>query len=195
MPDQAMPGRVPMRARILAFLESHPGCTAYEICLALNVRPPNGTTVAGSVFQLLRDMERKGQVVALKVFRPQQGRHVNLWQLAPVAAPKPVTAESADRDRAQSETSQGRPRVRQRRSLALPAASAAWGLPNRPACVGSDPNLFFPLPGQSADEAKAICAGCQVRGACLARALANGERHGVWGGVDLGVERGTAWSA
>ena len=34
-----------------------------EICVAVDVRRPNGS-VAGSVFQLLRDMERKGQVVA-----------------------------------------------------------------------------------------------------------------------------------
>ena len=66
--------RVTKRARILAYLEEHPGRTAYEICVALDARRPNGT-VAGSVFQLLRDMERKAQVVASKEFRPQQGRH------------------------------------------------------------------------------------------------------------------------
>jgi hypothetical protein len=186
-----------MRARILAFLESHPGRTAYEICLALDSRRPNGT-VAGSVFQLLRDMERKGQVVAIPEFRPQQGRQVNLWYLAPVGAPEPSpvpSAEGADRHRAQRRASQPRPRVRQRRSLALPAASTAWSLPGGPACAGADPELFFPLPGQSSDPAKAICAGCRVRAACLARARANGERYGVWGGIDLGAEHGTARSA
>jgi hypothetical protein len=185
-----------MRARILAFLATHPDRTAYEICLALGARGPNGKA-AGSAFQLLRDMERKGQVVAIKQFRPQQGRQVNLWHLAPVGAPEPPSAVLADANhhRPQDRTAQPRSRVRQRRSLTLPAASAAWSLPPGPACTGADPDLFFPLPGQSADAAKAICAGCRVREACLARALANGERHGVWGGVDLGAERGAAWSA
>ena len=31
--------------------------------------------------------------------------------------------------------------------------------------------------------AKSICAGCHVRRACLDHALAEGERHGVWGGL------------
>ncbi len=196
MHDQAMPARVPMRARILAYLENHPGQTAYEVCLALDARRPNGT-VAGSVFQLLRDMERKGQVVAIKEFRSQQGRQVNLWRLAPVGTPAPVSApstEGADCHRTPERLSQSRSRVR-RRNLALPAASAAWGLPVGPACAGADPDLFFPLPGQSAAAAKAICAGCRVQSACLARARANGEQFGIWGGVDLGAEAGTARSA
>jgi hypothetical protein len=193
MHDQAMPARVPMRARISAFLKAHPGRTAYEICLALDVRRPNGT-VAGSVFQLLRDMERKGQVVAVKEFRPQQGRQVNLWHLAPAGTPAPASApstEGADCRHAQDRPGERRSRVR-RRSLSLPAASTAWSLPSGPACAGADPDLFFPLPGQPADPAKAICAGCRVRTACLVRAHANGERYGVWGGVDLDAEAGTA---
>lgn len=196
MHDQAMPGRVPMRARILAFLGTHPGRTAYEICLALDTRRPNGT-VAGSVFQLLRDMERKGQVVAVEEFRPQQGRQVNLWHLNPAGTSAPTSAPStdgADSQSAQNRASVRRSRVR-RRSLSPPAASTAWSLPSDPACTGADPELFFPLPGQSADPAKAICAACQVRAACLARARANGERYGIWGGVDFAAEHGTAWSA
>ena len=31
--------------------------------------------------------------------------------------------------------------------------------------------------------AKAVCAGCPVREACLEFALANDERWGVWGGT------------
>jgi hypothetical protein len=69
MHDQAVPARVTKRARILAYPYKHPGQTAYEICVALDAQRPNGS-VAGSVFQLLRDMERKGQVVATKEFRP-----------------------------------------------------------------------------------------------------------------------------
>ena len=73
------------------------------------------------------------------------------------------------------------------------AAASRWQ--DRPACWGADPELFFPLPGQSADPAKAICAGCRVRAACLARARNRGERYGIWGGVDLGAEARTAGPA
>jgi WhiB family redox-sensing transcriptional regulator len=52
--------------------------------------------------------------------------------------------------------------------------------------------LFFPQLGQSADPAQAICAGCAVRADCLALARARGEQFGIWGGVDLGAEAGTA---
>ncbi|MGC4050639.1 MAG: WhiB family transcriptional regulator [Paludibaculum sp.] len=30
---------------------------------------------------------------------------------------------------------------------------------------------------------KALCDGCPVRNDCLAHALAAGERHGMWGGL------------
>ena len=35
-------------------------------------------------------------------------------------------------------------------------------------------------------EAKAICARCPARDACLAYALDAGEAYGVWGGADRG---------
>lgn len=50
------------------------------------------------------------------------------------------------------------------------------------ACVGLDPDMFFPERGASTREAKAVCADCPVEGLCLAWALANGERFGIWGG-------------
>jgi Transcription factor WhiB len=189
--------RVTKRARILAYLEKHPGRTAYEIGVALDARRPNGTC-AGSVFRLLRDMERKGQVVATKEFRPQQGRLVNLWHLAPPGTPPPPASPAslgdAQRYRARNRVKQRRSRAR-RHSPAVPVASAAGGLPDGPACWGADPDLFFPLPYESADPAKAICAACAVRAECLALARARGERFGIWGGVDLGAEAGTARSA
>lgn len=54
-----------------------------------------------------------------------------------------------------------------------------------PACRDTDPELFFPLPGQTEqiDQAKAVCADCPVRVSCLAFALRNGEDHGIWGGT------------
>lgn len=50
-------------------------------------------------------------------------------------------------------------------------------------CAQTDPEAFFPEKGQSAREAKRICARCEVRTSCLEYALANRERHGVWGGL------------
>lgn len=53
-------------------------------------------------------------------------------------------------------------------------------------CAGVDPALFFPEReyGGPADvqAAKEVCRGCVVRAKCLDYAIANGERHGVWGG-------------
>jgi WhiB family redox-sensing transcriptional regulator len=54
-------------------------------------------------------------------------------------------------------------------------------------CRGVDPELFFPLRGESTWEAKAVCAGCIVRQDCLEYALANNEKWGIWGGLS---ERG-----
>lgn len=56
------------------------------------------------------------------------------------------------------------------------------------ACRSADPDLFFPISssGQSMTqvaEAKAVCAGCRVRGECLAFALRTRQVHGVWGGM------------
>ena len=74
-------------------------------------------------------------------------------------------------------------------------APAVQGLAHGPACWGVDPDLFFPLPRESAAPAKAICAACAMRVDCLALARARGEQFGIWGGVDLGDEAGTARSA
>jgi len=51
------------------------------------------------------------------------------------------------------------------------------------ACAGVDPELFFPERGASTNEAKAVCAGCVVRDACLEYAMDNNERWGIWGGL------------
>ncbi|MHB1786696.1 MAG: WhiB family transcriptional regulator [Acidimicrobiales bacterium] len=49
------------------------------------------------------------------------------------------------------------------------------------ACRGIDPDIFYPVSDEEADEAKAICALCPVREACLEHALTHRERDGVWG--------------
>ena len=51
------------------------------------------------------------------------------------------------------------------------------------ACRGLDPAIFYPVSEEEAAEAKAICATCTVREACLEFALANREHEGVWGGA------------
>ena len=52
------------------------------------------------------------------------------------------------------------------------------------ACRGLDPTIFYPDEGnEDAAEAKAVCAECGVRVACLEYALATREKVGVWGGA------------
>jgi WhiB family transcriptional regulator, redox-sensing transcriptional regulator len=56
------------------------------------------------------------------------------------------------------------------------------------ACQFADPDLFFPISSSGPSlvqvaEAKAICAGCQVRRECLAFAVRTHQAHGVWGGL------------
>lgn len=50
-------------------------------------------------------------------------------------------------------------------------------------CAQADPEAFFPEKGESANLAKRICGGCEVRDDCLAHALGHGEHHGIWGGL------------
>jgi WhiB family transcriptional regulator, redox-sensing transcriptional regulator len=56
------------------------------------------------------------------------------------------------------------------------------------ACLTADPELFFPLSlsGPASEQvasAKAICACCQIRQACLGYALEGGSVEGIWGGT------------
>jgi WhiB family transcriptional regulator, redox-sensing transcriptional regulator len=62
-----------------------------------------------------------------------------------------------------------------------PTKSLAWR--QRASCRGVDPDIFYPISDEEADEAKAICAACAVRETCLEYALTNRERDGVWGGA------------
>jgi WhiB family redox-sensing transcriptional regulator len=66
---------------------------------------------------------------------------------------------------------------------------------SRAACRDKDPELFFPVsdmgPGaRQVTEAKAVCAGCPVRSACLDYALDNGLDHGIFGGMTEKDRRG-----
>lgn len=51
-------------------------------------------------------------------------------------------------------------------------------------CTQTDPEIFYPLPGQSPRAAKQICAACPVRTECLNDALAYRDiAFGVRGGL------------
>jgi WhiB family transcriptional regulator, redox-sensing transcriptional regulator len=55
------------------------------------------------------------------------------------------------------------------------------------ACLGTDPDLFFPVSesGPSGGQiwrAKQVCHSCPVRLDCLAWALRHGVADGIWGG-------------
>jgi WhiB family redox-sensing transcriptional regulator len=65
--------------------------------------------------------------------------------------------------------------------FSLPVPSPRWR--DGAACLGADPDLFFPQRGESAERAREICARCPVRRACLDYALRNAITHGIWGGL------------
>jgi WhiB family redox-sensing transcriptional regulator len=54
---------------------------------------------------------------------------------------------------------------------------------DKAACYGVDPDLFFPPSEEDAGPALTYCRACSIRFECLAWALKNGERYGVWGGT------------
>jgi WhiB family redox-sensing transcriptional regulator len=65
--------------------------------------------------------------------------------------------------------------------------SAGWRTQAR--CRGVDPEVFHPGEDEDASEAKAICASCPVREACLEYAISTREKFGVWGGLDARERR------
>lgn len=73
----------------------------------------------------------------------------------------------------------------------LPGPNAdLWDWQLEAACRGMDSGLFFhpdrergEARARREEQAKAICAACPVRQACLDHALAVREPYGVWGGL------------
>jgi WhiB family transcriptional regulator, redox-sensing transcriptional regulator len=66
------------------------------------------------------------------------------------------------------------------------AVFAEWRA--KAACLGEDPELFFPHgntgpAAEQVERAKAICDRCEVRVACLEYALDTNQDAGVWGGL------------
>lgn len=51
------------------------------------------------------------------------------------------------------------------------------------ACLGADPEVFFPVKGGTVDAAIAICQGCPVREPC--KEAGRDELYGVWGGTSV----------
>jgi WhiB family redox-sensing transcriptional regulator len=66
-------------------------------------------------------------------------------------------------------------------------APAEHGWRERAACLGSDPEVFYPLDHRhGAAQARLICAGCPVRELCLAEVMSSEDpalRWGVVGGL------------
>jgi WhiB family redox-sensing transcriptional regulator len=188
----AAAGLGPRQAAVLEHLAEHPGLTAGELARAFGLRASLGK-------QLAR-LESMARIVGVPVWDPGQGRKVTRWHVAspgtvppPAPPPDPVRAEQIrERDRKSQRARRARaaglavqpgvePRPRRRLAVVLAAA----------ACREADPDLFFRPDAEHVTDrlrreaqAKAICAGCPVRQACLAWALDTGQAFGIWGGAD-----------
>ena len=92
-------------------------------------------------------------------------------------------------DRTQSHRRTGLPRTggSTPRQSAVPLAPAPVRRPLP--CREDDRDLWFAKRPEQLEMAKALCADCPVRDACLAGALSRAEPWGVWGGEIF--ERGT----
>jgi WhiB family redox-sensing transcriptional regulator len=60
----------------------------------------------------------------------------------------------------------------------VPEVAKAAELP----CLQHDADLWFAQHPAQIEQAKALCAECPIREACLAGALVRNEAAGVWGG-------------
>jgi len=56
-------------------------------------------------------------------------------------------------------------------------------------CTQVDPELWFPVKGESPAAAKLLCGRCEVRAECLEFALDSNEQFGVWGGLSSDERR------
>jgi WhiB family transcriptional regulator, redox-sensing transcriptional regulator len=104
-------------------------------------------------------------------------RHAT-WQLRSQAGQPPLAERLASTNRELASPPPPTPPADGERDWRLDAA-----------CATVDPELFFPEPGQApqAAQAKAVCAGCAVRGPCLEAALhgpqANQDHTGIFAGT------------
>jgi WhiB family redox-sensing transcriptional regulator len=175
----------PRQAAILEHLEEHPGRTATELAREFRLR--------NSLYKQLTVLEQRALVVGRQVWNPAMGRQVTCWHVAPPGtvppprpAPDPVeVSRRRERDTAAQRARRARRDPPRRPALPSPPASLADA-----ACKSEDPDLFFaPDFERMADweariaKAKAVCARCPVRDACLAYALDTDQWFGIWGGL------------
>lgn len=119
-----------------------------------------------------RECPSCGQVWQLKVVRPDRLKAVFRSMCGPCRGVR--SAQTADR----------------KSFVKLARAMAGFDQPQGfrlAACREVDPELWFPPPGRTGTkigkQAKAICAECPVRTACLQYALDSDQRDGIWGGM------------
>lgn len=184
-------------ALVLRHLAAHPGLTAGELGRALGI--------PGQLQDTLRRLEQQAQVAAVTRWDPDQGRTVSRWRVAPpgiVPPPRAADPEAGRRKRERDRLSQRARRARARGLTVQPGIeppslrsvpAVAPDLPGA-ACRTADPDLFFGPDGErEADrqardaQAGAVCARCPIRRRCYEMALANGEKYGIWAGVDFAV--------
>jgi WhiB family redox-sensing transcriptional regulator len=175
------------QAAVLAHLEKHPGATAGDLSRAFGLR--------AEVYKQLARLEQMGRIVSIRVWHSDQGREVTHWHVAP-AGTVPPPAPPADPVKAERRRERERVSTRARRTRKRPARPGASRLAAAPdfstaACRTADPDLFFAPDAEHerdrqrrAAQAKAVCAGCPIRAACLVWALNTGQVYGIWGGAD-----------
>lgn len=188
-------------ALVLDHLAAHPGLTAGELGRVLGI--------PGQLRDTLRRLEQKARVVSVTRWDPDQGREVSRWRVAPPGiVPPPCTGDPEATARRKRERDRLTQRARRARARGLPVQpgmeppslrsvpAVAADLPGA-ACRTADLDLFFGQDGERqaerqahGEKARAVCAGCPVRRRCYEQARANGERWGIWGGVDFEVTAG-----
>jgi hypothetical protein len=181
------------RARILACLAAEPGLTAMQVGRSLGLH--------SNAMRQLKAMLYDGEVIAVPQWRPQMGRTVSTWHVAPpgtVPPPRPGPDPDAAARKRERETAAQRARRAKAGGRPAPFSSLQGSpVPVRrlagPACADADPALFFPPPEHELPAVRRrrvrlaadFCDRCPARAACYRGAAERGEPWGVWGGVDF----------
>jgi len=181
------------RARIRECIAATPGLTAGQVGHALGMR--------SNAMRQLKAMLYDAEVIAVPTWRPEMGRDVSTWHVAPpgtVPPPRPEPDPLAEVRKRDRDTAARRERRAKASGKPAPFSSLqGTAVPVRrlsdPACAGADPALFFPpAEGETpADRrrrlrlATSFCDVCPVRSACYRGAVERAEPWGVFGGVDF----------
>ena len=181
------------RARIRECLAANPGVTAQQLGRLLGLR--------SNAMRTLRAMQYDAEVIAVPQWRPQMGRTVSTWHVAPpgtVPPPRPAPDPAVLARRRSRGTAARRGLRAQAGGRPAPFSSLQGALvPVRrlaaPACATADPALFFPpaeyepppARRRRVRQAASFCGACPVREACYQGAAERREPFGVWGGADF----------